>query len=389
MIQVALGVAGLLVMLILAGAAACWTIALLKLVAASRLAPQPVAGLAAQLLVALNIKPNDPLVRWSPRRPVPWALVDLVGTLAIYIIGILALRVLLGELGWLPDEADETKLTLADKELLVWANMGASLGLLAVALPLIALRTGTTWRDFGFSARDLWSDLKLGLAGFVMLAPPVYAIQGVLVYFWKPSKHPLMEMFKESPDTSFFVVLFVAAAVIAPIFEELVFRVLLQGFLEKLFSFRGSAPEFVFEVVLGIRVRAMPDPLLSPPAAEGSPLEVLFIPDSPSPNSNPYAPSVIVLDQVVPAELADDSQQGPRCGPPAWLPIGISSVIFALMHYSHGPDWVPLILLAVGMGFLYQRTHRVVPSLVVHALLNSLSMFGLWLSIYALPELGQ
>jgi membrane protease YdiL (CAAX protease family) len=389
MIQVAIGIAGLLVMLILAAGAACWTVVLLKLVATSRYAPEPLAPLAAQLLVALNIKPHDPLVPWSPRRPVPWALVDLMGTFLLYLFGIFAIRVLLDALGWLPSATDETKLTLADKGLLVWANIGASLGLLVVALPLIALRTGATWRDFGFSVRELWTDLKLGLAGFVMLAPPVYAIQGVLVYFWQPSKHPLMEMFKDSPDASFFVVLFVAAAIVAPIFEELIFRVLLQGLLEKLFSFVGTAPEFVFEVILGIRVRATPAPLLSPQAAEGSPQEVLFIPDSPYPNSNPYTPPVIVHDHVVPAEFSDDGQLGPLCGPPAWLPIGISSIFFALLHYSHGPDWVALTLLAAGMGYLYQRTHRVVPSLIVHALLNGLSMFGLWLQVYGPPELGH
>jgi membrane protease YdiL (CAAX protease family) len=385
MIQVAVGLASLLIMLILAAGAACWTIALLKLVAGSRLAPEPVAGLATQLLVALNIKPHDPLVPWSPRRPVPWALVDLIGTLIIYFISILALRVLLGQLGWLPDDADETKLTLSDKELLVWANMGASLGLLAVALPLITLRTGAVWRDLGFSARDLWSDVKLGLAGFVMLAPPVYAIQGVLVYFWKPSKHPLMEMFKESPDASFFIVLFIAAAVIAPIFEELVFRVLLQGFLEKAFAFRGPAHELVFG-------SPSPAPQVLPIYATDGQLpaaEITFLPSPAALDANPYAPSAIVGEQVVSAVLAVEKEQPILCGPLAWLPFGISSVIFALLHYSHGPDWVPLILLAAGMGFLYQRTHRVVPSLVVHALLNSLSMFGLWLSIYALPELGQ
>jgi membrane protease YdiL (CAAX protease family) len=64
----------------------------------------------------------------------------------------------------------------------------------------------------------------------------------------------------------------------------------------------------------------------------------------------------------------------------AWVPIAVSSAIFALLHYSHGPDWVPLLFLAAGMGYLYQRTHRLLPSLTVHALLNSLSMWGLWVA---------
>ena len=57
--------------------------------------------------------------------------------------------------------------------------------------------------------------------------------QGLLVWLWKPSKHPLMEMFKGTPNPSFFVLLFVSAAIVAPLFEELMFRVVLQGFLEK------------------------------------------------------------------------------------------------------------------------------------------------------------
>ena len=61
--------------------------------------------------------------------------------------------------------------------------------------------------------------------------------------------------------------------------------------------------------------------------------------------------------------------------------IAYVAAIFALLHYSHGPDWVPLFFLAMGMGYLYQRTHRLLPSLVVHGLLNSLSMCGLWVQV--------
>jgi len=98
-------------------------------------------------------------------------------------------------------------------------------------------------------------------------------------------------------------------------------------------------------------------------------------------DSNPYAPAQIVdqSSEIPRAELAD--QQPELQGPAAWLPIAVSSAIFALLHYSHGPDWIPLLLLAGGMGYLYQRTHRLLPSLVVHSLLNSLSMWGLWVAV--------
>jgi membrane protease YdiL (CAAX protease family) len=39
----------------------------------------------------------------------------------------------------------------------------------------------------------------------------------------------------------------------------------------------------------------------------------------------------------------------------------------------------------VGLGYLYQRTHRILPSLVVHALLNACSMIVLLLEVIFEP----
>ena len=45
----------------------------------------------------------------------------------------------------------------------------------------------------------------------------------------------------------------------------------------------------------------------------------------------------------------------------------------ALLPASIAPDPAAIFLLAIVWGFLYQRTHRIVPSLVSHVLLNALS----------------
>ena len=92
-----------------------------------------------------------------------------------------------------------------------------------------------------------------------------------------------------------------------------------------------------------------------------------------SPNENLVAEGI----PPIPATLADQSELR---GLLAWFPIVVSSAIFALLHLPNGPDWIPLFFLAAGMGYLYQRTHRLLPSLTVHALLNSLSMWGLWVA---------
>jgi len=57
-----------------------------------------------------------------------------------------------------------------------------------------------------------------------------------------------------------------------------------------------------------------------------------------------------------------------------YLPILLSAVLFSLMHMPHGVDWLPLLLLALGLGYLYHQTQRLLPCIVVHLLLNACSM---------------
>jgi len=241
------------------------------------------------------------------------------------------------------------------------------------------LRTGATPRDFGWSPRHLAADLRTGLAGLVMLAPPVYALQAVLVTFWKPSAHPLVELFKGAPNYGFFALLFITAAIVAPVFEELIFRVILQGFLERAFTHNGPLYELLWD-----QPRVRSQPVLQ--AALAEPLQALAEPAG-APivaELNPYvAPQVLIQPPQLESDPVEaDVLQPELRGPLAWCAIGISSAIFALLHWSHGPDWVPLLFLATGMGYLYQRTHRLLPSLIVHFGLNSLSMWMLWVHIY-------
>ena len=64
-------------------------------------------------------------------------------------------------------------------------------------------------------------------------------------------------------------------------------------------------------------------------------------------------------------------------------PVLLSAALFAGLHWSHGPDPIPLFVLAVGLGYLYQRTHRILPCIIVHLLLNSCTMAILLLELLA------
>lgn len=335
-----------------------WLVAGAKATLSWSVLPVPLASRLEALLQALGLSPRLPLVAWSQRRSVPWALVDLVVIVGLQFIA----GVVLHSAGFLPTGEIED-LTLNDKHTLIVANAGMSIGLLAVSVLLVAVRCNARSADLGWSWRELQGDLRLGLIGFVMLAPPVYALQGLLVSFWKESKHPIVEMFQAAPDAAFFSLLFVSAALVAPLFEELMFRVLLQGFLEKTVAFRGDLLELLFGPMRFTHESSTRLP-----------------PELPQ-SDNPYAPPQVLIAEP-PLAMGELSAEQPELrGLAAWLPIGITSTIFALLHYSHGPDWIPLLLLAAGMGYLYQRTHRLLPSLVVHSLLNAMSMWGLWVAV--------
>jgi membrane protease YdiL (CAAX protease family) len=69
-----------------------------------------------------------------------------------------------------------------------------------------------------------------------------------------------------------------------------------------------------------------------------------------------------------------------------WIPILISSALFAAMHIGQGPAPIPLFLLAIGLGYIFRKTGSWVPCVIIHFLLNfvSLTVFSLQI-IY--PEL--
>jgi membrane protease YdiL (CAAX protease family) len=60
------------------------------------------------------------------------------------------------------------------------------------------------------------------------------------------------------------------------------------------------------------------------------------------------------------------------------MPILISSALFGAAHFGYGPEPLPIFLLAIVLGYVYQRTHRIIPCIVAHALFNGLTMATLW-----------
>ncbi len=157
----------------------------------------------------------------------------------------------------------------------------------------------------------------------------------------------------QHPDPLFFLVSAFAAVLVAPFAEEYLFRGLLQGWLENI---AAGLP-----AVHGAPVNGTDD---GEPAVAGA-----------SEPSSHFAPRHDAEKEI---ELGDARSPGIRG--PAW-PILVSALVFALMHWSHGPDPIPLFFFAVGLGFLYRQTHRLMPCIVVHLLLNGLTLLSMYVSV--------
>ena len=241
--------------------------------------------------------------------------------------------------------------------------------------------------DLGLTLARARSDVRLGLVAFVMLAPVVYVIQFVLVV-WFPSRHPLTTMFLQNPSWSVFLLAGFAAVLVAPLVEEFLFRVLLQGWLEK-----------VGRQLLASSVRSRePIPGDPSPGDSGAPHRASVAGRSgvhggalerPSGSASVTGAtgSMAARMEPTPGSSLITAEAGilvsgqARVEPPPRWPLIATSLLFAGLHGTHGPDPIPLFIFAMGLGYLYERTHRILPSLVLHATLNSTSVLVLGIAL--------
>jgi membrane protease YdiL (CAAX protease family) len=298
--------------------------------------------------VILQWRRGEPVLAYEPRLPVPWTAADLILVIGVYLI----LQIVAGAL-------------FGGQARLLAASLTASVLTLAFAVLLVKVAARADGKDLGLDLGKLGQDLGLGLVAFPAVVVPVYLIQLVLVQ-WYPSEHPLVRLIEKEPEPSIIILGGVTAVLVAPVVEEFLFRVLLQGWLEARET-KASA--------------ALPTGEATGPAAPEEPGEALVFPPD-TPNENPYAsPRFEGRAATALESLPNDSAATARRGvlPRGAGPILLSSLLFASLHLGHGPDPIPLFFLALALGYLYQRTHRLLPCVVLHMSLNAFSMSLLWL----------
>lgn len=214
----------------------------------------------------------------------------------------------------------------------------------------ISLR-GIPLSAYGFL--PCWRDLRIGLAAIVMLLPPVYVLQSILVYFIE-YEHPLIDVLNSPQTWGVIAIMVTSSTIVAPLTEEFFFRGLFQGWLEHL-NFRPQRND----ASLAIANSGISNAADSSDTGEAS--AQVTEDESELPATPPGEASHGII------------QGGSTIQHVARWPLVISSLVFAAAHAGQGPAPISLFFLALGLGYLYRQTGRIWASVVVHVFLNGLT----------------
>lgn len=187
--------------------------------------------------------------RQEPTQPVPWnAPTVLLSLLAQILLPAICVFLAMGCLLQAKPELSPGDLQADPLGIQIRLTAGIVGNLLLLVGIWIGLRRQLNigWRDLGWNAPTWWRDLGLGVAAFVAFIPIGGLVLQVVEWLFKETaeEHPLITLLQEDPGPGIWLTSFVLAVLTAPLVEELIFRVLLQGYLEKREGMHSSSPGF-------------------------------------------------------------------------------------------------------------------------------------------------
>ncbi len=340
-----------------------------------------VGSLASWIYLIVRVRRGQPLLDTEPCAPRVWGLADLA-FVAVLIVGCQILLASLyahfskGELG------DSTE-GHASAAVAAFASLG-NIVAIALALLWLGLRFNVTPQHVGFRFNDWWRQLQIGIIATLVVLPIVYLLMAaVSIGLHSEYKHPLLDEVRRNATLSSYLMGVVTAVLLAPLAEEFLFRVMIQGWLQ---SWSVSTPR---QILLGAPL----DGRRAERHAEGA--------EGPTGQSAEWDVEAEVVDSSNTCQSAPiDPGYGKACHanadrasnstdldksywvttPPVW-PSVVTGILFGLAHWGYGLSFIPLILLGVVLGLLYRATHSIWPCFIVHFALNGTSMLGLGLSI--------
>jgi membrane protease YdiL (CAAX protease family) len=207
--------------------------------------------------------------------------------------------------------------------------------------------------------------------------------------------HPLARLVAEG-NPWVLLLCFVSAVIAAPLFEEFLFRVLLQGWLEALErrwrrqmpTLRRLVPRAFGPIMLAsLLFAAMHFRVAGPPINTHS--TVFLLAGSATVSLLTMIFAICLVRWRVRATAADLGWAPRKLLRDIGLGLGGLAAVIAPVYAMQitlgswlpdylAPDPIPLFFLALVLGTLYFRTHRMAPSMAVHAALNATSLALAW-----------
>jgi membrane protease YdiL (CAAX protease family) len=327
------------------------------------------AAIASWIFLTVRILQGKPVLTvasWSPR---VWGLVDLLFAVVMIFFwqvqsSLVGSRLLGIERGQLKDE---NNMPLSFVTLLGVGNLFA----ISSIIVWVVVRHQATLAQLGFSLKNWFTNLRVGAIAAVAVLPVVYALMALVSIGMNTTyNHPLLDSMKRDGSLTAYLLAVISAALIAPVVEEFLFRVLLQGWLQ---SWQSST---LRAIILGASedkravesLQTGTGVALSIPLADGA---------TGAMDATEEIPSEAETSHPVNATDATPVRQN---HPPLWPAIA-TGILFGLAHLGYGLSFIPLIILGIILGLLYRATNSIWPSLIVHCVLNSSSMIALGVGV--------
>ena len=213
-------------------------------------------SLAVWVRIGLRINQGRPVLEAAPRNRSPWLHVAC-GTSAAFLVLMLAAKIT-------SDLSGAEKAPLPDPGQLRW-SVANGIGEVVVALAVLTAFGCVSLRDVGIHTDDLGRQSRDGVVGYLASLAPVFFIVFLTASLRTPDRqHPFLQLLETNPSQEIIALLMISAVVVAPIKEELLFRVMLQdGLARKI----GSVPAIAIVSVLFSAVHGFPDSLALVPLA--------------------------------------------------------------------------------------------------------------------------
>lgn len=233
-------------------------------------------------------------------------------------------------------------LQMDDQAKLLLQNAVASAGTFAAIVALLAAMRPGQLRALGTNLKWLRAGIAGGAATLFVLYPLISLTSAAVesIYYRlhrsQPEAHELLQLLNQSHNRGLSLFTIILAVLIAPMSEELAYRGLLQTALG-----RGFALLSVIWQRAGAR-------------APIDPVDIAIT----TPSVLDYGSRSMLGRQVAsPGEFS------------RWSAVIVTAAIFAAIHLNIA-FFVPLFVLAIGLGYVYERTGNLWVSICAHGLFN-------------------